>query len=70
MKRKRKQNPFYNNEDMTLITEDIFGLKSKKKRKGFNFDTEYRNTSVSNSAKKQVRNQKEDIERTEALLNG
>lgn len=38
-KRKRKQNPFYSNEDMTLITEETFGMKTKKKRKGLNMDT-------------------------------
>ncbi len=38
-KRKRKQNPFYNNEEMTLLNEDTFGMKSKKKRKNFGADT-------------------------------
>jgi hypothetical protein len=48
---------------MTLITEDTFGLKAKKKRKGLNMDTEYRNTAVSSNAKKMAKNQKEDYER-------
>ncbi len=57
-KRKRKQNPYYSNEDMTLITEETFGLKAKKKRKGNNPDQEYRNTAVASTAKKLARNQK------------
>lgn len=60
-KRKRKQNTFYSNEDMTLITEDTFGLKTKKKRKGNNPDQEYRNTAVASSAKKLARSQREDF---------
>jgi hypothetical protein len=55
---------------MTLITEETFGLKTKKKRKGLNLDTEYRNTAVASSAKKLARNQREEFERAEALLSG
>lgn len=69
-KRKRKQNPFYSNEDMTLITEETFGLKAKKKRKGVNPDSEYRNTAVASTAKKLARSQREEVERAEALLSG
>jgi hypothetical protein len=46
---------------MTLITEETFGLKAKKKRKGLNMDTEYRNTAVASSAKKQARSQREEF---------
>ena len=55
---------------MTLITEETFGGKAKKKKKGLNPDTEYRNTAVASHAKKVARNHKEDIERAEALLKG
>ena len=48
---------------MTLITEETFGLKSKKKRKGNNPDQQYRNTAVASSAKKLARTQKEDVQR-------
>ena len=43
---------------MTLITEDTFGMKNKKKRKGNNPDQEYRNTAVASTAKKLARTQK------------
>lgn len=46
---------------MTLITEETFGMKTKKKRKGMNIDSEYRNTAVASSAKKLARNQREEI---------
>lgn len=46
---------------MTLITEETFGLKTKKKRKGAFLDSEYRNTAVASSAKKQARNQREEF---------
>ena len=55
---------------MTLITEDTFGMKTKKKRKGNNPDQEYRNTAVASTAKKLARSQREDFERAEALLAG
>jgi hypothetical protein len=55
---------------MTLITEDTFGIKTKKKRKGNNPDQEYRNTAVASTAKKLARSQREDVERAEALLSG
>lgn len=32
-KRKRKQNPLYNNDDITLLTEDLYSPKLKKRRK-------------------------------------
>lgn len=43
---------------MTLITQQTFGLKAKKKRKGMNNDSQYRNTAVASSAKKLARNQR------------
>ena len=55
---------------MTLITEETFGMKTKKKRKGTNPDQEYRNTAVASTAKKLARSQREEIERAEALLAG
>ena len=39
---------------MTLITEETFGQKTKKKRKGMYMETEYRNTAVASSANKQA----------------
>ena len=45
-------------------------MKAKKKRKGNNPDQEYRNTAVASTAKKLARNQKEEVERAEALLSG
>lgn len=66
-KRQRKPNKLYNNEDITLLTEENAGPKIKKKRKGNNNDGEYRNTAVASQAKKNISNL-EEIERTEALL--
>jgi hypothetical protein len=47
-------NPFYNNEEMTLINDDTFGKQPKKKRKANpNNDGDYRNTAVTSQAKRE-----------------
>lgn len=68
MKRQRKPNKLYNNEDITLLTEQNAGPKIKKKRKGCNQDGQYRNTAVASQAKKNPTNTLEEIQRTEAIL--
>lgn len=49
---------------MTLITDEALGTKNKKRKKGANADSEYRNTSVS-SKKRQI-----ESERASAMLSG
>lgn len=53
-KRKRKQNPLYNNEDITLLTEDMYSPKLKKQRRKNQNDANPRRTKA--ESRKQNKN--------------